>query len=443
MILNPVFIQNLRPKEKRKVCNLIVSMYHHFGSDDQEFIRKNIHLLLDVGETVIVPLIDGRTTRPIRHFAECLEAKDVCVVKYVDYTSYNLISRNHIIIGEDVFQIASNWEKYRPGQLGRLMELVEYLSRRSFEFGIDAVMKYIIAYLTDYIRPHASEENLKLYCKVLTSVTKSCDIILSIRASSILQISYGKLVPICLADWAILIESLVDHLCKRQHDSDQAPIDSIIKDLIAVEFLFFHTIVPESEVLNFTRSYSICKKLIKLLGYDDSELVRVDVELERLMENMQKSQFFTDQNFGMGISNAARNTTIWTYDPNVIDNSQTMETDALLERLTKEKICDIISEKTSAILEPDDISFDIFSDLIAMWQKEFGQTYHIKLHMTKDKETRFLIEYQGKTMVGFMIPKNRGKIYGATVLSDPKMDTDIWTFVEFAGAENLQYKAVF
>lgn len=418
MLLNDILVENkMRMTDTFKKD--LVSAFGHLTQDDQNYIILNIEKFVPKNTVVYFPERKGKTIPPFIRLENKLTVSQYSVKKYDISVDYVAAGPTDIIVGNDVSKLYAIIGDSAEAEAGINFEHPSNLFRI-----YDTLYGYFVKRELDPFQ----------YPKAMEAVAGYYDTIATLNVNAI------GLKDIYMMRTQVSMFAFMSELLKRNEIGNA---ENFTREFILLELNILTSLVPINQVVRYMPLMSR-RMLQESTGKDVTDVVN---DLIKILKSNELMNPFSANKFKTYIKPGKRNIT---FAPNNAKTSVNPDLLYLIRNTTREKIKDIIEDRTGVIEEKGNISFDIPEELITMYQVEFSREYPVALVPVPNDENfdsdgcnwRHIIEYDGELLVGFHLKDTTDKMYGIHIYHNAEDDIEC-TLAEFAGKKGASYQFIY
>ena len=421
MLLNDVIMSNnmlMTVDLKRR----IIAAFNHFETEDQHYILDHLENFVSPSVSFLVPEINGAYPQPLIKFVNFININKPG--KYHIYSFNASVEhpagpKDNIIIGEDIcclYRMFQN-EPSKHGEICRLAGRVTFNHPRDLFDTIRYISNNMDAsYKTSIYR----------YVDWLLSISKVYDDIMMLSTSTIgLEDVYVMRTQAEAFNY--LVKSARGHINMKY-----------ISEMASTEINIITSLIPVTELSEQKYTW---RTLLMVLqeGNEDLRVQTVKFIHDRLNAMM---------NDPFRISAGGRFPKIKGIEILTSSSKQSIHKDieSLIRDTTREKIKDLIETYTGVVEELANITFDIPSKLLTMYQYEFAKENPIHLvYITDDMfieedgcKWRHIVYYGNESFIAFTLKDSPEKMYGIHINREGNVDKEC-NIIEFAGKKGANY----
>lgn len=428
MLLNDIIMgdkSRMTQSSKRDV----IRVFPYLSKEDQDYIIDNLKKFVPTGTIFMIPLINQAYPKPFILLVNTINIRyrGEYFIKFYDIAVDPAHNSNALVLGSEyagIYQVFGRSSDLRPV----LYNILNTIDRRKLLHLSDFFDLFMD--ILDITKKYAVE-NISYYPDIVLGFSRICDIITRLNPN-LFTIEDVHPMEIQALAFSNMMKSLQKDPTNAKYATETALIEiNLYTSLIKPERLFDFDCgkVLATELL-FTGDENDKNALSKyvyntLLNFKDV------VNPFRISMGHEFPKIRDIQNF---IVSPARS-----------KNEEDIK--HLIEYITKDKVKELIDDKTGVIEDLNNISFAIPEELVAMYQYEFGKDSPLVLvPVTKNMEIlndgcnwRHIIYYGDKIFVAIYLKETKDKLYGITFDSDNGKDTSC-SIIEFTGKGGASYR---
>lgn len=425
MLLNNILIDD-RMKMTNAFKKSLISAFGHLKSDDQKYILDNIEKFIPNRTVIYFPYVNDHIPAFLVSLENKLRILNYTINKYDISVDEPATGPNDIIVANDMSRLyCLLWRENKD------YEIINTLCTFKYEHPSDLFLAFV--QLSNHITKR--ELNPFIYPDAMTALAIYYDIIMTLKINSI---------GICEAYMMETQTKAFSYMCSMLKNGDIDMISSYEYEILLLEINILTSLVSISDVKKNLDCLKTPVMLSEMTGDTKSSLIN---EVISLIEKRSDTDPFVTNKFETCRIPRIKSFS-FTLDKNVRKINNSLE--YLVENTTRERIKDMIEDKTGVLEDLDNISFDIPEDLLIMYELEFSREYPIVLTyiptdstITRDgSDWRHIIYYEDEVLVAFYLKDSPKKLYAIHIYCHIDEDMNC-TLVEFTGKQNGRYEFVY